>query len=52
MPAVVKNTTKSFAHVTVNTEVKNHDNDSSVVKKVEKAKETIRRVGFPEIEKK
>jgi hypothetical protein len=52
MPAIVKNTTKGFGHGIVSSEVKNHDNDPFVVKKVEKSKETIRRVGFPEIKKK
>jgi len=52
MPAIEKNTTKGFGHGIVSSEVKNHDNDPFVVKKVEKAKETIRRVGFPEIKKK
>ena len=52
MPAIVKNTTKGFGHGTVNKEIKNHDNDPFVVKKVQKAKETIQKVGFPEVKRK
>jgi hypothetical protein len=52
MPAIVKNTNKGFGHGTVSSEIKNHDNDPFVVKKVQKAKETIQRVGFPGIKKK
>jgi hypothetical protein len=39
-------------HGTLYTEIKNHDNDPVVIKKVEKARDTILRVGFPEINKK
>ncbi|WP_295672708.1 hypothetical protein [uncultured Mucilaginibacter sp.] len=52
MPAIVKNTNKGFGHGTVSSEIKNHDNDPFVVKKVQKAKETIQRVGFPGMKKK
>ena len=52
MPARVKNTTKGLGHGTVSGDVKSYDNDPFVVKKVEKAKETIQRVGFPGIKKK
>jgi hypothetical protein len=52
MPAIVKNTNKGFGREIVSREIKNHDNDPFVVKKVQKAKETIQSVGFPAVKKK
>ncbi|WP_192910094.1 hypothetical protein [Mucilaginibacter ginsenosidivorax] len=48
MPAIVKNTSKEKTpgHV-VNSEVKSHANDPFVLKKVEKAKETLKNAGLP-----
>ncbi|GAC1306338.1 MAG: hypothetical protein NVSMB24_16520 [Mucilaginibacter sp.] len=52
MATIARNTIKGFGHGTVNSEVKDHDNDPFVIKKVKKAKETIQRVGFPGDKKK
>ena len=52
MPVIVKNTPKSPGSGTVNGEDRNYDNDPVVLKKVQKAKETIQRVGLPDVKKK
>lgn len=49
MPAIVKNTTikKGSGAVIVSSDVKSHANDPVVIKKVQKARETLERVGLP-----
>ena len=54
MPTVEKKlkTIKGFGPGTVSDQVKSHSNDPFVLKKVEEATETIRRVGLPGEKKK
>jgi hypothetical protein len=47
-----RETIRGFGPGTVSDQIRNHDNDPYVVKKVEKAAETLKRVGLPGQEKK
>ncbi len=53
MSVITKNSTleKGFGPPVFSTEVKNHNNDPFVVKKVEKAKEILKKVGLPSVKK-
>jgi len=54
MPTTAKHTTiqKGFGPAIISSEVKNHADDPFVIKKVAKARETLKRVGLPDIKKK
>ena len=41
---------KGFGPAIISNQVKNHANDPFVIKKVEKAKETLKKVGLPDFE--
>ncbi|WP_295653053.1 hypothetical protein [uncultured Mucilaginibacter sp.] len=52
MPATVKHTEKGFGPAIESSQVKSHANDPFVIKKVEKARETLKKVGLPDLTKK
>jgi hypothetical protein len=52
MSTIVKHTQKGFGPAIESSEVKTHANDPFVIKKVEKAMETLKKVGIPDLTKK
>ena len=54
MSAIAKhvNIEKGFGPAILSDQVKNHDDDPFVVKKVEKAKETLKKVSLPDFKNK
>lgn len=54
MSTITKHTSieKGFGPAIVSDQVKSHANDPFVVKKVEKAMETLKKVGLPDVTKK
>jgi len=45
-------TEKGFGPAIISSQVKSHANDPFIIKKVTKAKETLKKVGLPSIERK
>ena len=52
MSTIVKNTEKGFGPAIQSDHVKSHVNDPFVIKKVEKAMETLKKAGLPDLTKK
>ena len=54
MATIVKEVTlkKGFGPPIINHDIESHDDDPVVIKKVEKAKATLKRVGLPDLKKK